>query len=392
VRRRGALVLALALLPAPAAAQVLRIATGDGAVEVAAGGQRPALYPVAALQHLGASVQADARGARAILFGDTLVFSALSPFFRVRGDVVQLGFPVRHVSGVVHLPEQFFIAWLPARYPERVRYRSGVLRLEPAVVAGPAARPDSSTPGQAVPTPARERRPLQRVVVLDPGHGGRDPGKVGPTGLKEKDAALLLANRVAALLKERGYEVHLTRAKDTLIALADRPRIANRLKGNRAALFISIHANSVVSPKVQGFETFFLSAARTEDERRVAEMENAAIEYEDQPARNGNEIDQILNDMRNDFYVRASSDLAEAVQDRLASFHSGPNRGVKRAGFRVLVGALMPAVLVEVAFISNADEAKLLGTAAFQQKVAWALADAVHGFFDTNEHLWSSGF
>jgi N-acetylmuramoyl-L-alanine amidase len=119
-------------------------------------------------------------------------------------------------------------------------------------------------------------------------------------------------------------------------------------------------------------------------------MENAAVEYEERP-ENGDVVDHILNDIRNDFYVRASSDLAEAVQDRLASFHSGPNRGVKRAGFRVLVGALMPAVLVEVAFISNVDEARLLGTSAFQQKVAWGLADAVDGFFERNQHLWAAG-
>ncbi|MGH7577566.1 MAG: N-acetylmuramoyl-L-alanine amidase family protein, partial [Longimicrobiales bacterium] len=190
------------------------------------------------------------------------------------------------------------------------------------------------------------------------------------------------------LLTDRGYEVHLTRTGDTLIALDDRSRIANRLKGERPGLFLSIHANAHRSTDVRGFETFFLSDARTDDERRVAEMENAAVEYEDQRPED-DAVGHILNDIRNDFYVRTSNDLAGVVQTNLAGFHSGPDRGVKRAGFRVLVGALMPAVLVEAAFISNPAEARLLGTAAFQQKIAWALADAVDDFFARHGGLWA---
>lgn len=174
-----------------------------------------------------------------------------------------------------------------------------------------------------------------------------------------------------------------------MIALDERPRIANRLKDDRAGVFLSIHANAHNSARVRGFETFFLSDARTDDERRVAEMENAAIEFEDRSSGGDDPVGHILNDIRNDFYVRASNDLAGVVQTGLEGFHSGPDRGVKRAGFRVLVGALMPAVLVEVGFISNPTEARLLGTAAFQQKVAWALADGLDDFFARNGGVWA---
>src|SRR5690606_9337334 len=195
--------------------------------------------------------------------------------------------------------------------------------------------------------------------------GGRDPGKIGPNGLREKDVALAVSRRLAALLRARdGYEVHLTRTTDTLIALGDRPALANRWKAGRpAAVYISIHANSAVAA-ARGFETFFLSEARTEDERRVAEMENAAVAYEENhdSANGGHELDLILNNLRNDFYLRASNALAEIVQRRIAAFHPGPNRGVKQGGFAVLVGAFMPAVLVETAFISNRNEARLLGS------------------------------
>ncbi|MGH6690970.1 MAG: N-acetylmuramoyl-L-alanine amidase family protein, partial [Gammaproteobacteria bacterium] len=322
--------------------------------------------------------------------GDTLVFHTFSPFFTVRGDVVQLAFPATKADGSLWLPEQFFIEWLPARYPGLVEYQSGVLRTTQSTIV--AGAPNTAAPTTAptwVATPPSQERTVP-VVVLDAGHGGRDPGKIGPTGLKEKDATLVLVNRLARVLRQRGYEVQLTRTSDTLIALADRPHMANVWKGTRPALFLSIHANSVRSSSVRGFETFFLSEARTEDERRVAEMENAAIEFEDEASRVSDDaVGGILNDIRNDFYVRASGDLAEVVQDRLASFHTGPNRGVKRAGFRVLVGALMPAVLVEVAFISNRLEARLLGTTDFQNTVARNLADAVDVFFARNQHLWS---
>jgi N-acetylmuramoyl-L-alanine amidase len=261
------------------------------------------------------------------------------------------------------------------------------------VVAANASAPvhARAEPARATAQPAHGTVP--RVVVIDAGHGGRDPGKIGPNGLKEKDVALRISQRVASVLRDRGYEVHLTRTRDTLIPLADRAKIANRIKGDRlGVVFLSIHANSARSRTARGFETFFLSEARTDDERRVAEMENEAINFEDNPAvPAANGLDQILNNLRSDFLMRASHDLAAVMQEKFDGFHPGPNRGVKRAGFYVLVGTIMPAVLIETAFISNRQEAALLGTNSFQQKVAWGIADGVDLYFRRNEHLWSSG-
>jgi len=268
---------------------------------------------------------------------------------------------------------------------------SSPARTTPPTESPPARTtpPAESPPANAQPAPPRD---VTRVVVIDAGHGGRDPGKIGPNGLREKDVTLQLATQLADILADRGYEVRLTRASDTLVALADRPRLANEWKDGRpSALFLSIHANSVARGDAQGFETFFLADARTEDERRVAQMENSAIAFEDVPDDHGSELDQILSGLRNDFYVRASGELAEHVQNELATFHTGPNRGVKRAGFHVLVGALMPAVLVEVGFISNPEEATLLGTSAFQQKLVQGMAGAVDRFFESNEHLLTAG-
>lgn len=237
---------------------------------------------------------------------------------------------------------------------------------------------------------AQERAPVTRVVILDPGHGGIDPGRLGANGLREKEVTLAIAQRLTALLRARGYEVHLTRDSDRHLALDERPRIANEKRNGRPAVFVSIHANASDEAYVRGFETFFLSDASTADERRVAEMENAATRFEDKSAASS-EVDGILNGLRNDFWVSASNDLAETVQKGLAPYHAGPDRGVKRAGFKVLVGALMPAVLVEVAFLSNAEEARRLSTSAFRESIALGLADALDRFFETHRYLGGAG-
>lgn len=375
--RVGGFVLVALCAAAQISAQTpsLRLA-GGAAQDVAAGTfiDGAAAFPLATLTRLGALVSSSDTESRAILFDDTLVFTIGSPFFKSGDGVHQLAYPVSAVDSAVYLPEQFFLEWLPARFADRLAFSGGVLRSTAPLAA-------------AAPEPV----PVERIVVVDPGHGGRDPGKIGPNGVAEKDVVLAIGVRLAALLRERGYEVHLTRDRDTLIALADRPHLANEWKGTRQrALFVSIHANSW-QPSVRGFETYFLSDARTEDARRVEEMENAAQAFEDGDGGELGETDLILNSLRNDFYVRASNDLAEVVQRSLAGFHSGPNRGVKQAGFRVLVGALMPAVLVETAYLSNAREARLLATSEFQQKLAKGIADAIDGFFAQHEHLWAAG-
>ena len=168
--------------------------------------------------------------------------------------------------------------------------------------------------------------------------------------------------------------------------------MANQWKNGRpSAVFVSIHYNSFSQRSVRGFETFFLSQARTEDERRVAEMENAAAAFENGPSERVSDEEAIFNGLRNDFYVRASSDLADDVQRSIGRVHDGPDRGVKRAGFRVLVGALMPAVLVEAAFISNPTEARAINSSAFRQDIARSVSDAIDTFFTQHEHLWAAG-
>ncbi len=373
-----------AMLPLSVSAQTLRV-TGNGSTRdyAAATGVRGSAYPADAVAQIGGSVRADNAGALVRVFGDSIRFWTGSPFFRAGATIFHLAHAPVANNGELQIPEQFFIQWLPVRYASRLEYREGALRMKDERVAAPVT--PASTPRTAPATPIPGAK---RIVVIDPGHGGTDPGASGPNGLKEGQAVLMIATRLSSLLRTRGYEVHMTRTRDTLISLADRPRMANRWKGDNAGtLYISIHANSGVS-QARGFETYFLSEASTDDERRVAEMENSAVRFEKRAGPTASELDQVLNGLRNDFYLRASNDFATVVQQNMAQFHSGPNRGVKRAPFRVLVGALMPAVLVEVGFISNPREADLLGTAAFQDKLAFGLAQSVDAFFRDNEALW----
>ena len=305
--------------------------------------------------------------------GDTYRLALHSPFYTKNDKRYQLAAPVIRTGNTLWLPLQF------------VR----TLQVAEAKVPDLNSQiPDPKPVAQQPSSPAAQAK-QKRLVILDAGHGGRDPGKPGPTGLNEKTATLAIVKHLASFLRNRGYEVQLTRSTDTLIALADRPHAANTWKAQLpAAVFVSVHANSGATA-ARGFETYFLSEARTDDERRVAEMENAAVKFEETSAQPAPELDLIVSGLKNDFYQRASNDLAELVQQQLATVHPGPNRGVKQAGFRVLVGALMPAVLIETGFISNPEEARLLGTTAFQQKLAFGIAAAIDKFFETHEHFFA---
>ena len=378
--------LALLTLPLMAQRPALRISGSTTTVVEGSRIDSTAAFPVRALESLGFRLAGDAAHTIASIGADTVRLSNTSPFIRAGSRVHQLATALNTADGSLHIPEQFFIQWLPRAYPQRFEYRAGALMVKGAV-APPAAQPQTQT------RPQRPATPTARVVVIDPGHGGRDPGKIGPNGLREKDVALTISQRLANVLRQRGYEVHLTRTKDTLIALADRPKLANRWRGDRpVAVFLSIHANSAPTAAARGFETFFLSDARTDDERRVAEMENEAVRFEDRPvAPLGSDLDQVLNSLMSDFLLRMSNDLASVTQQKLGTFHPGPNRGVKRAGFVVLIGSIMPAVLIETAFISNRAEASMLATQSFQEKIAFGIADSVDEFFKRNEHLWVHG-
>jgi N-acetylmuramoyl-L-alanine amidase len=234
--------------------------------------------------------------------------------------------------------------------------------------------PEVSPPARA---PAR-----RRLVVVDAGHGGRDPGSIlrlGNTTVPEKTVALAVSLKVREALQARGVSVVMTRTRDTLIALGDRGPIANRARGD---LFVSVHVNAA-NPNwrnpgaTRGFETYFLAEAKTEDEARVARMENEAVKFEtSEETSRGDPLGFILRDMAQNEHLRESLTLAELVQQRVKGVHPGPDRGVKQAPFSVLVNSFMPSVLVEIGFGSNVAEARWMTSEAGQRQLAEAIADA----------------
>ena len=210
----------------------------------------------------------------------------------------------------------------------------------------------------------------------------------------EKQITLAVALKVADALRARGVTVHLTRTRDTLIALSDRGRIANQ---QRADLFISIHVNAA-NPRwrdatsARGFETYFLAEAKTEDESRVERMENEAVKFETGAnAPRGDPLSFIINDMAQNEHLRESSDLAGEVQRRLRGAHPGTDRGVKQANFAVLRGSFMPAILVELGFGTNRQEATFLSAAARQAELARSIADATVEYLNRYERRVGGG-
>jgi len=223
------------------------------------------------------------------------------------------------------------------------------------------------------------------TIILDAGHGGADPGAIGPSGTNEKDITLELAKRVKKLIeKNLDVRVVMTRDGDKKLALKDRTALANSEQGK---LFISIHCNSNRSQKMTGFTTYILGLAKTEEALESSRRENAVINYEADSSAYAHLKEEgfILNMLAQNSYMRESEELAALVQGEMDNKLSIPNRGVKQAGFYVLIGASMPCILVETAFISNQKEEKLLRSDDFQEKVAEAIFESIKKFKDKYE-------
>lgn len=220
-------------------------------------------------------------------------------------------------------------------------------------------------------------KPAPRLrIALDAGHGGDDRGAKGPKGLTEKEAAFAIAQDLKRSLEEAGLEVLLTRPDAAFVPLWDRARKANE---GGADIFLSLHLNAARARGAKGSEVYFLSLGQGDaDAEAVAELENAGAGPE--PGQDS-VVAGILDDLAQKAYLQDSERLAVALQSQLNHLAGIKGRGVKQAPFIVLRGAAMPAVLVEVAFISNPKEEKKLQDAAFRALVAEAITQGVRRYF-----------
>jgi N-acetylmuramoyl-L-alanine amidase len=247
-------------------------------------------------------------------------------------------------------------------------HRAFELEDPPRVVVEVFRTADAALP----PEPSFDLRPVRRVII-DPGHGGKDPGAIGVGRIREKDVVLRIARELRARLVAEGLEAHLTREYDGFLTLEQRTRLANRLRGD---LFVSIHANASRNRGTSGVETYLLDTRYDRQTVRVAARENGTTVAE------VDELQLILASLRLGYSERYAARLARHVHDGLAQrlrlrYRGLRDLGVKRGPFLVLFQADMPAILVEVGFVSNRSEAARMGTDAFARAAAEGIARGI---------------
>jgi N-acetylmuramoyl-L-alanine amidase len=397
--------LVLVTAPPPLPSQVVVIATARGETSVPVATERgtaavaaPRLGPP-----LGLTLALDGSRVTVGLSGVVFVFQLGAPFVRAGGVVYGLVGEPYVARDTVFLPLHWLADCVPRALGGRYRWEAAsggdagrLLELPVATAVAAAAPPgvSSASPSPPAPAPTPPVAPgpapapnpitglrLRHGVVIDPGHGGVDPGNPGryfPDRLVEKDITLAIGRLLRAELTRRAIVATLTRSTDTLIDLADRGALCKAA----CDLFVSIHVNAMPegrrADRVSGVETYFLSDAKTEDQQRVAQMENEAIRFETgtSTAATG-PLGFILRDLQLNEYLRESAQLAQLVQDSAARIHPGGDRGVQQAAFMVLTTARRPAILVETGFATNRTDGAFLASSLGQHKIASAIADGI---------------
>lgn len=276
---------------------------------------------------------------------------------------------------------------------EALAAKASVPLIPPAVSTGAAAAPSqgqppklaagrepaaAQAPASALPATVTEAFPGRRRIVVDAGHGGKDPGATGHRGVQEKDINLLAAKELAKLLRqEPRFDVVLTRDDDTFVPLADRSKKANDLG---ADLFISLHCNASPNGKEEGYEVYFLSEKASDPEaERLAEQENSVIALEGKTQQDV-EADLLLNELAKTEYVNESSELAGLINRELARRVDITDRGVKQAGFYVLRGTHAPAVLFEMAYVTNRKDEARLESKRFRHKLELGVFSGIEDY------------
>ncbi|MCK5833805.1 N-acetylmuramoyl-L-alanine amidase [bacterium] len=235
------------------------------------------------------------------------------------------------------------------------------------IVAVPADENEAATP----------IRKKKWYVMIDPGHGGKDPGASAKDGTREKKLVLDISKRIAKILKDDTlFTVEITRNEDVFLPLSKRTDLAN---SNNADLFISIHCNAAKNKSARGTQVFFLAPARSDHARATAALENSSI-FLEEPSEGTDDLDFIMTDIIQNEFLRESSRLAVLIEEAISTKTSLPARGPAGAGFYVLKGSFMPAVLVETAFLSNPDDAKLLSEGSFREKLAVGITEGIRQF------------
>ncbi len=313
------------------------------------------------------------------LGGKKFVFTWLSSVAVINDGDHRMPQETKLRDGVLHIPAQSFLALLAQTLPGHPWLRAPESDPQKEIV------PQSLLRDIPQPEISRERWSLDRVII-DPGHGGKDPGAIGPGRTKEKKITLQVAKRLKKVLEKRlGMTAILTREKDTFVSLRRRSKLAIQ---NQGKLFISLHCNASKKRKSNGSEVYFLSDARTEQAAEVARRENAVVRFEksgtDSVEDDGSdELIGIQFGLLSSEFLKESQDVAAEIGSAItSSVKNLEDRGVKQADFYVMRGTMgaMPSVLIEIGFISNPSEEKRLRNGPFQKKMAEAIGRGIANF------------
>ncbi len=240
-----------------------------------------------------------------------------------------------------------------------------------------AQQPPAAEPQAPASNPKINRKP---VIVLDAGHGGKDPGTTGTTGIHEKSVVLATALETKRQLQAKGYTVHMTRSGDNFIKLAQRRAVAQRVK---ADLFISIHANASANPASQGADVYVWGKANSEQARQIALAENAADKIDGLPDVGNKNVNAIISDMMQAQTSTDSAKFGKLLLAQFGKFAKLRKGSVETADFVVLRSINVPSVLIELGFLSNPDEEKQLSNNNQRRRFAISIAEAVQQYWKT---------
>jgi len=258
---------------------------------------------------------------------------------------------------------------------------TGFAALTLAAISKSWAKDDASQSKKNNTKPANKSR-SRRIVMIDPGHGGIDSGAIGHNGSKEKHVVLAIAKNVRAILRSKGIDARLTRTTDEFIPLYDRVEIAHK---HGASLFMSIHADGFTNPSAAGASVFALSnrGASSAMAKYLSDKENAADDVAGKKVKDKDHyLQQVLFDLVQTDTIKNSLTLGSHIIKHIKPVHKLHSRNTEQAAFVVLKSPSVPSVLVETSFITNPGEEKLLGTTAFRQKIANAIASGVLSYFN----------
>ena len=292
------------------------------------------------------------------MFGEQLIFLLESSYLIHKSELYNFTYNIVQKNGKYLIPVTLLKKIIPEIFPEKITVLNGKI-----IAENPS---DNSI----------------KTIVLDPGHGGKDPGAVGFSKKNfEKDIVLDVTHKLKKVLEDNlDVNVLLTREVDEFVSLQQRTQFAN---SNQADLFISIHCNAHRKEKIDGIEVFYLSTAITDDDRAVEALENEVVykfEGGEEAVRKYDDLAFILADMAQSEHLEESYQLGMKLQSSLVGSTNGYDRGVKQANFYVLRGAFMPTVLIELGFMSNKEEEKKLIKSSYQDKLVDSMFQGIRDF------------